>query len=274
MLLKNVRFHNGGYCWQNECLTGVSSFKFRRFQAVFISFEHPEHGKCLIDTGYGPDIFPATRRLPWRILRWMTPIPRKQTFNEPSYPEKLGLRPNEINSIFISHFHADHIGGTKLFPDSNFIYRRDALAKLDSMTSWRQLNDGFIPALLPNDFVERGKPLEESQFSADDSLFGFSTLDYWKDGSLTLINLPGHAIGHTGYLLNTDAGQKLYVVDSFWDRRAFDRKAKPFWLARRILHSYEEYRDTNLRLEKLYKSAKLTPFACHCPLTQDQVEGS
>jgi len=273
MQLKNVRYLNGGYCWQNVYLSGVASLKFRRFQAVFVSFEHPQHGNCLIDTGYGPDVFAATRSLPWRILSWMTPIPRRQQFNKPNYLEQQRIEPANHSTIFISHFHADHIGGTKLFPNSKFVYRSQSLSDLNTMSNWEKLNSGFIPSLLPDDFAQRGLPLEESQFTIDDArLPHFQSHDYWGDGSLILVDLPGHALGHTGFLLNTQRGRQLYVVDSFWDRRAFDKHAKLPWLSKRILKSYEEYQETNRQLQQICSQRDLTPLACHCPMTQEQVE--
>jgi glyoxylase-like metal-dependent hydrolase (beta-lactamase superfamily II) len=270
--LENFRFLNGGYCVQSRYLSGGSSFRFRRFQAVFAYFEHPKHGGCLIDTGYGPDVVSVTKRFPWRLLRWFTPIPGGQGFSQPDYLPSQNLKAEDIQQIFVSHFHADHIGGTKLFPHSKFFYRSDSLDELQSLSNFKKLESGFLPDLLPADFASRGQAISESSFSEDNQqLNPFRTFDFWGDQSLILIDLPGHAIGHTGYLLNTDSGPVLYVVDSFWDRHAFDRQKKLPWTSRRVHESYQKYQQTNRALFELEQRTGLTPLACHCPRTQDHV---
>lgn len=271
MKLSNVRFINGGYCVQNIYMSGVPKFGFRRFYAVFVYFEHPQHGGCLIDTGYGPAVMQATRRFPWRILRWLTPMPGRQAFKQDDYLETLGFRDNEINQIFVSHFHADHIGGLNLFSKSELVYRKSSLETLESLSSYQQLSDGYIPGLLPDDLRERSRTIEESSFQLNPEFANFKTMDFWGDGSLTLIDLPGHALGHTGYLLNADDRKYLYVVDGFWDRRAMRSGRRLPRLSRRIHHNYDQYQETNDRLRAFTEESELEPIACHCPETQTYV---
>ncbi|MEO1526246.1 MAG: MBL fold metallo-hydrolase [Planctomycetota bacterium] len=269
--LGDLRFHNGGYCWQSIYLSGVPMLGFRRFHAVFLEFDHPVHGHCLIDTGYGPDIWPATRRFPQRFLRWFTPIPKRQTIFENDYPNSVGIDPDAIDNILISHFHADHIGGLKLFPKARFLYRKSSYETLVGLSSLKQMDHAFVPKLLPEDFVDRGFPIDEELFVSNDQFAPFKSIDFWGDGSLFLIDLPGHAIGHTGYCLNTERGRMLYVVDSFWDQRAWRRGGRLPFISRRIHHSYSVFVETQLGLSELCKRESLTPLACHCPETQAYV---
>lgn len=269
--LSNLRFHNGGYCWQSVYLSGVRSWGFRKFYAVFLEFEHPRHGRCLIDTGYGPSIWNATRRFPQRFLRWFTPIPKKQSIFEPDYPRSSGIEPGAVDWVFLSHFHADHIGGARLFPDSRFVYRDESYRTLESFSPIKQMDHAYVAALLPEDFINRSSPIEESDFQPNDLFSPFSTFDYWGDGSLILLDLPGHALGHTGYCLNTAGGRALYVVDAFWDQRAWRRGGRLPLLSRRIHHSYPMFLETQRGLTQLCERESLTPLACHCPETQAYV---
>lgn len=269
--LTNLRFHNGGYCRQSVYLSGVPSFGFRRFYAVFLEFEHPTHGRCLIDTGYGPAMLEATRRFPHRLMRWLTPIPKRQAIFEPGYPQSIGVAPDSIDRIFVSHFHADHIGCTRQFPTATFIYRNESLETLSSLSPMKQMDHAFVPELLPDDFVARGETIAEDRFNSEAKCAPFGSFDYWGDGSLTLIDLPGHAVGHTGYLLNTDKGRVLYVVDAFWDQRSWRRGGRLPLVSRRIHHSYSVFLETQRGITELCQRESLVPLACHCPETQAYV---
>ncbi|MCD0461924.1 MBL fold metallo-hydrolase [Roseiconus lacunae] len=272
MKLQNLRFHNGGYCIQNLYFSGVKSFRYRRFYAVFLQFDHPVHGACLIDTGYGPAIREATRRWPFRVMRWLTPLPRNQGFFRPDYPADLGIDAEQPFTIFLSHFHADHIGATQLFPNSSFVYRDASLRQLRSMSPRQQLDEATVISLLPDDFEQRGRTIDESSFTNNHSLCEeFPSFDYWGDGSLIMIDLPGHAIGHTGYLLSTDRGTLLYAVDAFWDRSVFEADRQLPWLSKRILHDAAENQVTLERLRTLVARTGVEPLACHCPQTQSYV---
>ena len=270
--LSDVCFHNGGYCVQSKYLSGAKGLRPRKFHAVFVSFSHPTHGNCLIDSGYGPAIFDATKRLPFRVLRWVTPISRRQDFMKPNYLDRQGIDPQQIDRVFISHFHADHIGAVRLFAASKFVFREASHDQLQTMSKPQQFHNGFLPELLPDDFLSRAQSIHEAQFAIDHNRFPhFASLDYWGDGSLVLIDLPGHALGHTGYLMQTTDGPKLYVVDAFWDREAFNANRKLPWISQHVLDSYTQYQATNQSLRAIAKDLQLEPLACHCPRTQEKI---
>ncbi len=287
--LLNLRFLNGGYCLQFERLTGVKSLRVRRFQAVFLHFKHPLHGECLIDTGYGPANWQQLRRLPWCLMWPLTPIPFGQRFATGAHLSPLGIDPAAIQLIFVSHFHPDHIGGASLFPAARFVYREQSFRELMSLPTRQQLREGFIPGLLPTDFADRGLPIDENQFAVQAALAPeFRSLDYFGDGSLVWLDLPGHALGHSGFLLKSGAGQPhsasdsvLYTSDAFWDRRALvgsslserseNSPRRLPWIARQAIHNYADYQQTQQRLLRLSATLAVQPLACHCPATQAYV---
>jgi glyoxylase-like metal-dependent hydrolase (beta-lactamase superfamily II) len=229
----------------------------------------------LIDCGYGPENFRSGRRWPWRILQWLIPIPSRQSFLLENYLREQKLAPEREYNLFISHFHPDHVGGLNLFPNAKLIYRNESYKQLSSMTPFQQLHQGFIPGLIPSDFAERATPLNEEHFSVDRlKRYGLKTLDYFKDGSVVCIDFPGHALGHTGYLLQTATGPILYVVDAFWDVRAFAAKRSLPIVSRGTPHDRVAYRRTQDALRLFAKAENLKPIACHCPETQKYVDAS
>ena len=271
MDLGRVTFLNSGYCTQWSNLAGRPTWRRDRFHAVFVYLEHPRFGAALIDAGYGPPFLEATRRFPERLYRWLTPA------NIGPGPAEVlrsqGLDPAAIRTIFVSHFHGDHIAGLADFPAARFVHRRDVLDRLRPLGAWQRLHHGFLADLLPADFAERGDPFTSDAFRPGvDEWSEFRVLDWWGDGSVVLVDLPGHADGHMGYLLRTPTGPVFYIVDACWDIDVMMRAGKLPFISRRVQHSYTAYVDTQAKLRRLLaRAAELPMWACHCPRTQRHV---
>ena len=101
----SVRFVDGGYCRQNEGFVGGPCGNVRDFHAMFVHGIHPEHGEFLIDTGYSPAFFDATRQFPERLLRRLTPVPVEQDFWREDYWRAQGIgHRNSRFQIFQKNF--------------------------------------------------------------------------------------------------------------------------------------------------------------------------
>ncbi len=272
MAFRRVCFLNAGYCTQWGYLAGRKTRGLVRFHAVFIYLEHAEHGTALIDTGYSPLFLEATRPFPQRLYRWATPLHLDPRGNAWSILESHGLKPERVARIFVSHFHGDHIAGLRHFPRTTFIYRRASHDALLREGAWQQVRQAFLAGLLPGDFTARGEGLVEDVFRPGTGpLSEFRVHDYWGDGDLLLVDLPGHAVGHTGYLLNTADGQIFYVVDASWDIAGMLEGRTLPRLSQAIQHSYEQYVDTQARLRRFAGRGECPLLACHCPGTQEYV---
>lgn len=289
MPLTNLQFLHAGWCRQSARLAGASVGGWMRFYAVFVYFEHPMHGGCLIDTGYSEEFFRATQPFPARLYRWITPV----DLGDPPGPlarlSAAGIDPASVRQIFVSHFHADHVAGLKSFPKAKFIYRPEAYHRLQSQSVGAQVRHGFLRDLLPDDFVDRGLPLEESRFSsgtldtagtanhresrgqASPDSNDFRIGDYWGDGSLLLVDLPGHADGHYGFVLQTAERRVFYIVDACWILEAMMEGRRLPWISRRFQHDETAYFATQDKLRRLGQTSGLELVACHCPQTLKHV---
>lgn len=270
--LTNLRFLDGGYCSQLARLAGAPSWKWIRFPAVFLYFEHPVHGASLIDTAYSSHFLSETRGFPERFYRWLTPVNLKGREDPARTMTDCGLVPSNLRRIFISHFHADHIAGLKCFPSPEFIYRRETYQRILSESRFNQVRHGFLAGLIPEDFDERGVDISEERFTpGSDLLESFLVCDYWNDGSLILVDLPGHADGQFGFILRTESETLFYIVDACWHLDVLLSGSPLPRISRNVQLSWPEYQSTQMKLRKLQQKTDWKFVACHCPRTTERV---
>jgi N-acyl homoserine lactone hydrolase len=102
----------------------------------------------------------------------------------------IGLKPDDIGRVALSHTHGDHIGNVWLFPNATIVMQR-------AEYSWIHSPNG------PNDNVNQlmalarklmGTPKNLQLIDGDTDVFG--------DGSVTLLSTPGHTPGHQSLLVH------------------------------------------------------------------------
>src|SRR5262245_18056967 len=107
MPFDRVSFVNAGHCTQLGYFAGSAQRGRTTFHAVFLLLEHAKHGMSLIDTGYGPWFFDATRTSPARLYRCTLPVHHDPREDASAILVARGI--TSVREIFISHFHGDHI---------------------------------------------------------------------------------------------------------------------------------------------------------------------
>lgn len=95
---------------------------------------------------------------------------------------ELGVRPDQIGLIGISHYHHDHVGQAADFPKAKLVIGAGDLKVARE-------NDSIGKPLAP--WLGEGAKVEG--VTGDKDLFG--------DGSVTMLNLTGHTPGHHGLLV-------------------------------------------------------------------------
>ena len=122
------------------------------------------------------------------------PVAPKETI--PELLTKLELKPESVKFIGISHYHGDHVGQVELFPKSTLL-----IGKGD----WEALTDPAKKSAMANPatftpFISGGSKVEP--VAAD--------LDVFGDGTVTMLNTPGHTPGHHSLLVKLK--EKGYVL--------------------------------------------------------------
>ncbi|KAF1972728.1 hypothetical protein BU23DRAFT_599487 [Bimuria novae-zelandiae CBS 107.79] len=149
---------------------------------------------------------------------------RQPTTVSPDVAESLRkgpLQPEDIDTVILSHVHWDHVGTPSDFPNAEFIVGNGTLHLL--------ANGGgpLYPAALFNaDELPKDRTKELPPVASDpnfishtrttqhkwQSLGGFpAAIDFFGDGSLYIIDAPGHLQGHVNLLARTAPGKWVYL---------------------------------------------------------------
>lgn len=117
---------------------------------------------------------------------------------------KLGLAPGDIDIIFLTHFHGDHIAGlcdesgAPVYSEAHYITTQ---AEWDEWTArWAASSAAADQALL-----ERFRALQDR--------FTFVSAGNEIAPGVTVVDLAGHTQGHAGLLLESQGERLLHVVD-------------------------------------------------------------
>ncbi|OYY91477.1 MAG: MBL fold metallo-hydrolase [Sphingomonas sp. 28-66-16] len=124
---------------------------------------------------------------------------------------ELGLKPDQIAMVGISHYHFDHIGQAADFPGATLMIGK---GDFDALTTKAP---GADPTPLKNWFGGTGKAVA---VAGDKDIFG--------DGSVTMIDTPGHTPGHHALLVRLASGTTyLLTGDLAHFRENYDSDGVP-----------------------------------------------
>lgn len=249
-----------GHCQHPECaaLRGGSR-RAIDFPALVGLIEHPQHGLMLYDTGYSRHFHEATRGFPECLYRMITPVqlpPEEELLNQ---LEARRISPSDIETVFISHFHADHVAGLRDFPKARFIATAAERRVVEKKGRIGRLRSAYLRDLLPADLDQR-MTLAENTPSVRLSLAWqpFSHAhDLLGDASMLGIDLPGHTASQLGitFVVEGESAPVFLVGDACWKIEGLNEDRPPSWLAYHLFHDTESYNDTFAKLRQLHLSA-------------------
>lgn len=155
---------------------------------------HPQHGTWLLDTGLHPRLW--KQGLGAQLFLQVSQM---------SLAESPGVR---VDGIFLSHFHLDHGAGLLDYPTLPLATSR---AGYDWAVARGNLRHGWCRGLMPPGLERRARWLEELPQIQNGPVRGG---DFFGDGSVVAVALPGHALGQYGLLCETQQGRIFFVADA------------------------------------------------------------
>lgn len=177
-----------------------------------------ENGYVLYDTGCHPECMGENGRWPMEFQN-RVPYTGDETTTILHQLKQLGIRPEDIKTVVLSHMHNDHAGCVEYFPDAEFIVHKDEFhACLDAYALHRYMDsyiwkdtDQWIGKKMKWTFLERGEG------------------DYELCPGLTILNLgPGHARGVLALKVDlANTGTVIIASDAVYCTENYENEQEP-----------------------------------------------
>lgn len=216
-------------------------------------YEHPRLGACLIDTGYSRRVASGARSLALRTYA-MVLRPRLEVQALPEGP---------VAAILLTHLHADHVAALRDYPNATLYADGAGVDHFLDGGAFTRIRHGVFRELLPDDFRARVVRFEQAPLVEAPLGLGLAR-DVFGDGEVLALPLPGHMLGHTGFVWPKLERPLLYAADAQWLRRAVMEDRQPGPPASWIMHDPSAAQMTNKRIAAFARAGGEVVF-CHDP---------
>ncbi len=188
-------------------------------QIYFYVIEHPQFGRFIIDSGVA-DVFkknPEEAPVAWLVKKFMH---LERLDIHVTTHRWLEQNPGKLTALFLTHMHLDHIMGIPDFAKDVPVYVGPGEAQT------RSFQNLFVAGTTDAMF-EGQSSLRELQFAPAADGNDLQTSDFFGDGSLFVLWVPGHTPGSLAFLINAEQGPQLVVGDTCHTRWGWEHHVAP-----------------------------------------------
>jgi glyoxylase-like metal-dependent hydrolase (beta-lactamase superfamily II) len=172
-----------------------------------------DEGVIVVDTGETartsePGYFPR-----WHpYFRWAVRVDVKSEQEVGPQLLGIGIRPDDVRTVILTHLHTDHAGGLHHFPKSEILVCDEEL-RLAKRFAGRLR--GYLPNRWPDWFAPRSIDFLTEPFGPFDR-----SRRVTSDGRVVIVSTPGHTPGHVSVIVV--AGNVCYFLagDATYSQRA------------------------------------------------------
>jgi N-acyl homoserine lactone hydrolase len=122
---------------------------------------------------------------------------------------RIGVRPEQVSLVGISHYHGDHTGQARAFPRARLLMGAGDFAVLRGRSAAQQADLAR--------WLTGGGQITEVQ----------GDLDVFGDGKVIMLNMPGHTPGHHALLVRLASGPVLLSGDTYHFTEQVTRRGVP-----------------------------------------------
>lgn len=268
--MKEVKLYlnYAGFCYANEShsIKGGANQTIK-FHALYGLIFHPEKGWILYDTGYTRRFYDFTKSYPNKIYANLTKVVINEEEEICNQLKQFNLVAEDIKHVFITHFHADHIGGLKDFQSATFYCSKVAYKQMDELHPLLGFTKGLLKDLIPADFHTRLQFVEDFAICTPDALFG-TKYDLFGDQSLIAYSLPGHAAGQMGVQIKTQKGHYFLIADACWNKQSYIDLRLPPSIVRLFFDSWKDFKESLQKIHAFHQQyPKVIIVPTHCSET-------
>lgn len=179
----------------------------------FFLIEHPE-GYVLYDTGNAYETINNKHEHWGDVVAAYDPVMTEDEWVVNAI-QKVGVKPEDIKYVILSHLHLDHAGGVGHFPNARYVVQR------------KELHFAYVP-----DFYMKGAYIRKD-FDKDVDWMILEgdkepQFDLFRDGKIIIHFTPGHTPGHQSVLLSLkNTGSMLLAADSCYTTENLDEDILP-----------------------------------------------
>lgn len=257
-------FNTGWVKADNRVVLSGGERKNIHMPALCALIKHPTQGNILYDTGYSTRFYDVTRKWPYRIMRYATPARVSPKDHVETQLERLGIGRDSIGHIVLGHGHVDHVPGLPCFPEATVIVEK---------REWAAMNRPKLLAFTHGYFTDlyegAGKKCRIIDMDTQGEPSGVfqRTVDLLGDGSMVLVDLPGHTAGQMGLIVRQDNGQTVFFIgDSGWVSDNHILNKTPSQVIRLFVNSYRDFKQSLAAIHAFYlANPDVIIVPTHCP---------